>query len=211
MKVFHCTNSRSLRVIWAAEELGLDLDVHGLQFPPRVRDREYLELVPTGVIPAFDDGEVHLLESMAICEYMAQRHAGGRLTVGPSDDAWPGYLQFLHMGEATLVPPLTQIVRYRMLEPRERRLPQAADDGADVFVDRLKPVAQRLERGDYLAGDSFTLADLSVGYALHLGDFLHLGDRFPQPVRTYLARLRSRPAFERALARNVVPKAAEAG
>lgn len=208
MKVYHCTNARSLRVIWAAEELGLDLEVQGLQFPPRVREQTYLDVVPTGVIPSLEDGDVRLLESIAICEYLAHTYADGRLTLQAGQAGWTDYLQFLHMGEATLVPPLTQIVRYRMLEPPERRLPQAVQDGAALFMERLQPVAARLERADYMAGDNFSLADISVGYALALGAFLRLGKGFPLEVTAYLDRLRARPAFERAMARNEVAKAA---
>jgi glutathione S-transferase len=208
MKVYHCANARSLRVIWTAEELGLDLEVHGLQFPPRARDRAYLDVVPTGVIPAFEDGDVHLVESIAICEYLAHRHGGGALTVAADDPAWPDYLQFLHMGEATLVPPLTQMVRYRMLEPKERRLPQAVADAAEVFIDRLKPVSAKLANGDFLAGDRFTLADVSVGYALQLGAMLRLSDQYDPTVAAYHERLRERPGMIRALSRNDVPRTA---
>lgn len=202
MKLYHCPNSRSLRAIWAAEEMGVDLDVHTLGFPPRVRDPDYFEINPTATLPLLVDGELKLLESVAIIEYLANRAGARELIVAQDEPDWPLYLQFLHMGEATLVPPLTQIVRYRLLEPKERRLPQAAQDGADVFIDRLVHVAARLEGRDWLAGDRFTLADISVGYAVHLGDFLRLGDRMPDPVIAYLTRIRGRLAFQRAMERN---------
>lgn len=202
MKLYHCPNSRSLRVIWAAEELGLDLEVLTLGFPPRMREPGYFEINPTGTIPTLIAGELALFESVAICEYLAKKAGAAESVVGEHEADWPHYRQFLYMGEATLVPPLTQIVRYRMLEPRERRLPQAAEDGADVFIDRLKHVASRIEGRDFLAGGRFTLADISVGYALYLGDFLRLGARIAPIVAAYLERLKARPAFQRALERN---------
>lgn len=202
MKVYHCPQTRSLRVIWAAEELGLDLEVHPVGFPPRVREPGYFEINPTGTIPAFIDGEVKLVESVAIAEYLAKKAAPTDLVVSEDDPEWPYYRQFLYLGEATLIPPLTQIVRYGRLEPKERRLPQAAADGADVFVDRLQHVEARLEDREWLAGGRFTLADISVGYAVYLGEFLRLGDRLPPRTAAYLERLRARPAFTRALERN---------
>ena len=202
MKLYHCPNSRSLRVIWAAEELGLDIEVQTLAFPPRAREPGFFEINPTGTIPALLDGDLALFESVAICEYLARKRGATDLVVGEDEADWPHYRQFLYMGEATLVPPLTQIVRYRMLEPKERRLPQAADDGADVFVDRLKHVEARLDGRDWLGGGRFTLTDISVGYAVHLGAFLRLSERLPRGAAAYLGRLRTRPAFQRALARN---------
>ena len=202
MKVYHCPNARSLRVIWAAEELGADVEVHTLGFPPRVREPDYFDINPTATIPAFFDGDIQLVESVAIAEYLARKHGPTDLVVTEDEPDWPYYRQFLYMGEATLVPPLTKIVRYRMLEPKERRLPQAADDGGAEFIDRLKHVAARLHGRDYLAGGRFTLADISVGYAAHLGQFFRLTDRMPTEVNAYLDRLRARPGFQRALERN---------
>ncbi|HEX8233964.1 MAG TPA: glutathione S-transferase family protein [Caulobacteraceae bacterium] len=202
MELYHCPSSRSLRVIWATEELGLGLEVKALGFPPRVRDPGYFEINPTGTIPTLIDGELALFESVAICEYLAKKAGPTNLVVADDEPDWPHYRQFLYMGEATLVPPLTQIVRYRLLEPKERRLPQAAEDGADVFIDRLKHIEARLQGRDWLAGGRFTLADISVGYALHLGRFLRLGERIPPTAAAYLERLRARPAFARALERN---------
>ncbi len=202
MKLYHCPHSRSLRVIWAAEELGVDLDVHTLDFPPRVREPDYFAVNPTATIPTFVDGDLKLVESMGICEHLAETHGGNDLVVRPEEPDRPYYLQFVLMGEATLVPHLTKIVRYRMVEPRERRLPQATEDGANDYIDRLKHVANRLEGRDWMAGDRFTMADISVGYAVHLGAFLRLGERMPGEVMAYLERIRARPGFQRALERN---------
>jgi glutathione S-transferase len=201
MKVYHCPQSRSLRVIWLAEEMGLEIDVQTLGFPPRVREPSYFDINPTATIPAFFDGDVAMFESIAIIEHLAETHGPTDLVVPPGDPERPHYLNFLHMGEATLVPPLTKIVRYRMLEPKERRAPQVAQDGGDEFIDRLQHVTARLQGREWLSGDRFTLADISVGYAVHLGDFLKLGERMTPEVQAYVTRIRSRPAFQRAFAR----------
>lgn len=202
MKIYHCKNSRSLRPIWALEELGVEAEVVTLAFPPRVRQTEYLELNPAGTIPFLVDGDVRLAESMAMVEYLAEKAGPNDLAVQSGEPGRADYLNFLHMGEATLVPPLTILVRYGMLEPRERRLPQAVEDFTGVYHDRLKLVAQRLEASDYMAADRFTAADISVGYALFLGEFMRQGEAFAPPVRAYLERLKARPAFQRALERN---------
>lgn len=202
MKIYHCKNSRSLRPIWALEELDVEAEVVTLAFPPRVRQTEFLELNPAGTIPFLVDGDVRLAESMAMVEYLAERAGPNDLTVPPGEPGRADYLNFLHLGEATLVPPLTMIVRYRMLEPKERRLPQAVEDFTGVYHDRLKLVAQHLEASDTMAAGRFTAADISVGYALFLGEVLRQADAFVPSVRAYLERLKARPAFQRALARN---------
>jgi glutathione S-transferase len=202
MKVYHCPHARSLRAIWAAEELGLELEVQPLGFPPRVREPAYFEVNPTGTIPTFLDGGVTLFESVAITEYLADK-AGDTVVVVRTDEAdWPYYREFLLMGEATLVAPLTQIVRYKVLLPEEERLPRVANDGADIFIDRLKHVEARLDGREWLAGDRFTLADISVGYAVHLGELFRLRDRIPPRTTAYLERIQARPAYQRAMARN---------
>ncbi|MGZ8363633.1 MAG: glutathione S-transferase family protein [Caulobacteraceae bacterium] len=201
MKLYHCKNSRSLRCIWALEELGLDAEVITLAFPPRVRQTEYLEVNPTGTIPYLIDGEVRMSESMAIVEYLTEK-AGGDLIVQPGQAERANYLNFLHMGEASLVPPLTMIVRYKVLEPAERKLPQAVEDFTAVYHDRLKLVGQRLESHEYMADGRFTAADISVAYALFLGDWLRQGPAFTPAVAAYLERMKARPAFQRALERN---------
>jgi glutathione S-transferase len=192
MKLYHCQHSRSLRVVWLAQEMGLDLEVHGLEFPPRAKEPDYFDVNPTATIPALVGDGVALFESIAILEFLAHRHGPTSLVVSPDEPDWPNYLQFLHMGEATLLPPLAQIVRYRMLETKERRLPQ------DIFIDRLQHVTARLKEHEFLAGERFTLADISTGYALHLADFLRLGEQMTPEASAYVQRMRSRPAFQRA-------------
>ena len=203
MKVYHCPHARSLRAIWAAEELGLELEVQPVGFPPRAKEPAYFEINPTATIPTFIDGDVTLFESVAITEYLADKAGDSRVVVvGDDEPDRPYYRDFLLMGEATLVAPLTQIVRYKVLQPPELRLPRVVDDGADIFIDRLKHIEARLDGRDWLAGGRFTLADISVGYAVHLGELFRLAERMPARVRAYLERIQARPAFQRAMARN---------
>jgi glutathione S-transferase len=202
MKVYHCPHARSLRVVWASEELGLDLEVQPVGFPPRAQEPAYFEINPTATIPTFVDGEVKLFESVAITEYLAEKAGDTDLVLQRGEADWPYYREFLLMGEATLVAPLTQIVRYKVLQPPELRLPRVVEDGADIFIDRLKHVEARLDGRDWLAGGRFTLADISVGYAVHLGELFRLRDRIPSRTAAYLERIKARPAFQRAMARN---------
>ncbi len=199
-QLHHGRGTRSVRVLWVLEELGVGYDLHPVLFPARVRQPEFLQVNPLGSLPAFAQGEAFMTESMAICEYLAAVHGPTPLAVMPDEPGFADYRQFCWYGEASLTQPLGTILRYSRLEPLERRLPQAVDDARLIFYRRLEPVIRRLEQSDYLAAGRFTLADVSVAYALGFADFLGEAGSFPTAVIDYRARLAARPAYGRAYA-----------
>ena len=199
IRLHHCVSARSFRPLWALEELGLAYELVMLPFPPRLHARDFLEVNPAGTIPAFTDGETRMTESVAICEYLASRHDPGGLAVRPDEADYGAYLNWSDYGEATLTFPQTIVLRYGRFEPQARRLPQAVDDYTRWFLARLRSVEAVVARQDFLAAGRFTVADISVGYALMLAGYLGLSERFAAPLRQYWERLRSRPAFERAM------------
>jgi glutathione S-transferase len=153
---------------------------------------------PLGTVPGFFDGEVRMTESSAICQYLAARHGDGRFELAPADPEYGAYLNWLHFGEATLTFPQTLILRYGRFEAPERRLPQVATDYTRWFLGRLRTLEPVLEGRTAICGGRFTMADISVGYALLLAEYLGLAGEFPPVVARYLARLKERPAFRRA-------------
>ncbi|WP_129649439.1 glutathione S-transferase family protein [Peristeroidobacter agariperforans] len=196
IELWHCADTRSFRVLWVLEELRLPYQLHLLPFPPRARMPEYLEINPLGTIPSMRDGDTFMTESAGIVQYLATRHAPNELVVGVEDRAYGSWLNWLHFGEATLTFPQTLIMRYRKLEPG--RAEQVADDYARWFMSRLRQVDRTLQATPWLCAGRFTAADISVGYALLLADFLELSSRFPQAVAEYWLRLQARPAFQAA-------------
>ena len=198
IELYHCADARSFRALWALEELGLDYKLHLLPFPPRVREPSYLDVNPLGTIPLLVDGKTRMTESAAIVQYLATRAGPNDLVVAPDSPDYGAWLNWLHFGEATLTFPQTLVLRYRMLEPPERRLPQAADDYAQWFHSRLRHVERTLGDREYLIGGRFTAADISVGYALLLAKSLKIDNGFPPQVAAYWERLKSREGFARA-------------
>ncbi|RSV18896.1 glutathione S-transferase family protein [Sphingomonas sp. ABOLG] len=198
IELYHCADARSFRALWALEELGLDYKLHLLPFPPRVREPSYLDVNPLGTIPLLVDGETRMTESAAIVQYLATRAGPNELVVEPGLPDYGAWLNWLHFGEATLTFPQTLVLRYRMLEPPERRLPQAADDYAQWFHSRLRHVERALGDRKYLVGGRFTVADISVGYALLLAKSLKIDNGFPPQVAAYWERLKERDGFARA-------------
>jgi glutathione S-transferase len=194
IKVYAARGTRSLRVLWTLEELGAPYEVEALRFPPRVHHPEFLEISPAGALPAIQDGEATLIESLAIGEYISRKF-GGDLVVGPDEPGYLDYLQLLHFGEATLAPPLAWARRFGP------KLDTALADGREAFALRLAVIQRALADGrEFLAAGRLTLADISVGYTLGLSERAGLHDLLPESVLAYEARLKARPAYQRASA-----------
>jgi glutathione S-transferase len=186
------------------EELGAPYELRMLPFPPRVLAKPYLDINPLGTVPLLTDGNTRMTESAAMCHYLAVRcDPDNRLGLQVLDDepAFGAWLNWLHHGEATLTFPQTIVLRYGQFEPPERRLPQAAEDYAKWFLSRLRGIEGVLATHEWLCAGRFTAADVSVGYALMLGQHLGLAKQFPPGVAAYWERLQQRPAFGRAMAK----------
>lgn len=198
--LYHCANARSFRALWALEEIGLDYELKMLPFPPRFLAREYLDINPLGTIPYLIDGKTRMTESSAICLYLVERYGAAAMKVSADEPAYGAYLNGLFFGEATLTFPQTIVLRYSRLEPEERRLPQAVADYARWFLARLRAVDAIVDSQDYYCAGRFTMADISIGYALLFANALGLDGDFSEALRGYWKRLSTRPAFLAALA-----------
>ncbi len=202
LTLYHCADARSFRALWTLEEMELPYELRLLPFPPRWRQPDYLEENPLGTIPLLIDGGTRLTESAAIVQYLATRHGPSPLAVEPGEADYGAWLNWLHFGEATLTFPQTLVLRYRVLEPEEKRQPQVADDYARWFNGRLtEGLARALDDGrEWLVAGRFTGADISVGYALLLARWLKLDGEFPASVAAYWERCQAREGFGRAKA-----------
>ena len=199
IQLFHCRDARSFRALWALEELELPYTLELMRFPPRVFVEGYRDVNPLGTVPALIvDGQL-MTESSAIPHFLATRFGPSPLAVAPDEPGYAAYLNFLHMGEATLTFPQTIHLRYTLLEPPERRVTQTAEDYAQWFGSRLRNAETMLD-GDYAAAGRFTMADISVGYAVMLAQSIGLEAQVTPGMAAYLDRLSQRPAFLRAKA-----------
>lgn len=193
--------SRSVRVVWVLEEMGLPYCVRQVDMLAAERDREFLAVNPADYIPAIQDGDVVMVESIAIMEYLMARYGPTPLAPSPHDPTFPAYQQFLHLGEAGLATLMMPVIVSRFIAPESERANWGASWCLESFQKRLKLVSQRLARSPYLAGEAFTAADISVTYALNLGQRtcgLSLGDA----EQAYLARTTGRDAYKRAMERS---------
>jgi len=197
MKLWHCNGARSLRPLWALEEMGLPYELEVLPFPPRLFRKDYLGVNSLGTVPFLEDGDTRMTESSAICQYLVDRYQQYDFGLRPEHREYGAYLNWLHHADATLTFPQTLVMRYYYLEPDPGKQ-AVGDDYARWFIARLRRLDAHLADRRYLVDDRFTVADIAVGYALHLARLLHLDDRFQPQTRDYLGRLTVRPAFRRA-------------
>src|SRR3984893_2725822 len=190
---------RGFRVVWLLEEMGLPYQLRPVDLLAGVeKDAEYLAINPAGFIPAIQDGEVTMVESIAIMEYLIARYGPTPLAPDPHDPAFPAYQQFLHLGEAGLAASMYFVVVSRNLAPEAERRNWGASKALEVFESRLGLVTRQLARSPYLAGETFTAADISVTYALEFGP-TRGGDTLGETEQAYIARTSGREAYKRAM------------
>jgi glutathione S-transferase len=199
MKLIHAKRTRSLRVLWMLEEMGLDYGLQVVGFPP-TENPDVLAVNPVGTVPVLIDGDVVMTESNAILDYLGRRYGPTSLVPDVQDPEYSRYQQFLHFGEASLAAGLSHTLRTRVFAPDEQKDNWTARTIGEVFLQRLKAVDAALSTSSYLAGDTFTAADISVTYALVFGKLMRLGAGYSEAVKAYLGRTTARDAYKRAAA-----------
>lgn len=190
---------RGFRVVWLLEEMGLAYRLRGVDLLSDVaKDTEFMAINPAGFIPALQDGDVVMVESIAIMQYLTSRYGPTPVAPPPLDPTFGLYQQFLHLGEAGLMASMYFVSVSKHLAPEAERDNWGARKALEVFNSRLGLVTRQLARTPYLAGSKFTAADISVGYALEFaarsGSY-----KLGELERAYMTRLRERDGYKRAL------------
>ena len=190
---------RGFRVVWLLEEMGLPYHLRQVDLLAGLEnDPEFLAINPGGFIPALQDGDVVMVESIAIMEYIMARHGPTPLAPAPNDPAFPMYLQFLHLGEAGLAGAAYIVTGARNFAPPDQHDNWSAIQALEQWETRLSLVKRQLARAPYMAGGAFTAADISVSYAMGLAQ---RGARIPldDEVQAYVDRTRARDGYKRAM------------
>jgi glutathione S-transferase len=198
MKLWHCKDARSLRPLWALEEMGLDYELEVMPFPPRFLHKEFLAHNPLGTIPYFEDGPAQMTESTGICHYLVEKYQQHDFGLTPDHPEYGNYLNWLYHSDATLTFPQTLVLRYARLEPEERRQPRVAEDYRRWYLARLRMLDAHIAERQFLCADRFTIADIAIAYALFLGRSLEIDKDYQPQTLDYLERMIARPGFQRA-------------
>jgi glutathione S-transferase len=213
--VHHLTNSRSQRVLWLLEELGLEYEIKRyerdpdtLRAPPSLR-----EVHPLGKSPVITDGALTLAESGAIIEYLVDRHAGARLAPTPGTPERVRYLYWLHYAEGSAMPLLLLKLVFDRIE--RARMPFFVRPIAQSIARRGKSsivepqIAQHLDfleaelaKSPWFAGNEFSAADIQMSYPLEAAAARAGLDASRPKLASFLDRIHARPAYQRALERS---------
>ena len=201
MKLYHCAKTRSSRVLWLLEELGLEYQLEAMPFDPKaLKAPDYLEISPLGKVPVLVDDAVTMMESVAIMQYLLNRYGEGRLEPDHDGPHYGEFLQWMHFGEATLMGPISQVLQHALFLPEDQRQPEVAEQGRRTFTAYAGVLNQTLANQNYLIDDEFTAADIVVGYGLFVADMANMLPARSNQLTAYYDRLKARPAFQSATA-----------
>ena len=199
IKLFHAKGSRSVRIIWLFEELGLDYELVVLERGKPNPD--FVEASPFAKLPAIKDEDLLLSESVAIVQYILMKYGEGRLQPEKDSNEYAYFLHWLNFGESTLILPIVDILKNTMFRPEEHRHKYTIDSAKESFIKLLKTMDPMLSQQNFLVGNEFTAADIINGYTLRLASNLELlnGADGTVNVCDYYKRLEERKAFQKAI------------
>ncbi|WP_306003127.1 glutathione S-transferase [Brevundimonas sp. C43] len=213
IKVHHLNDSRSQRVLWLLEELGLDYEVVRYQRNPgnRLAPPELLAIHPLGKSPVIEDGAVKVAETGAIVEYLLDTYGQGRLRPATGTEDGRRFTYWLHYAEGSAMPPLLLKLVFSMLPRRAPALLKpivngVANKAIASFVDpQLRTHVgfweDELGRSEWFAGDLFTAADIMMSFPVEAGADRAFDAETKPRLKAFLNRIHARPAYQRALER----------
>lgn len=212
--VHHLNNSRSQRVLWLLEELGLPYEIVRYERDPKtmLAPRSLRAIHPLGKSPVVVDGDVTVAESGAIVEYLVDRYGNGRLKPTAGTPEARRYTYFLHYAEGSAMPPLLlKLVFVRMesapvpffAKPVARLI---AKGGQKAFIDpqlalHLDYLEGEIATTGWFAGSEFTAADIQISFPLEAAASRAGLDMSRPGLTAFLERIHARPAYQAALAR----------
>lgn len=211
--VHHLENSRSQRILWLLEELGLDYEVKLYKRDPKTMraPAELRAVHPLGKSPVVTDGDRTVAESGAIVEYLVETYGNGRLEPPAGSADRLRYRYYLHFAEGSMMPPLLMKLVFSRLPSGApalvRPVARAISDKAmKLFVTpQIEQMLQFLEgelaNRAFFAGDDLTGADIQMSFPLEGAAARGgLDGRYPR-LTDFLTRIHARPAYKRALER----------
>lgn len=208
----HLENSRSQRILWLLEELGVEYRVVRYERDPAtsLAPPELLAVHPLGKAPVITDGDITVAESGAIIEYLVGRYDDGRLLPAEGTPERLAYTYWLHYAEGTFMPLMILSLVMRRIEsapmpffvkPVARGIVAKVRGGyLDPNLDRnLAFMESSLARADWFCGNRMTAADIQMSFAVEAAAVrAGLRDNFPQ-LAGFLERVQARPAYRAAL------------
>ena len=213
IKVHHLNDSRSQRVLWLLEELGLPYEVVRYQRNPasRLAPPELLAVHPLGKSPVIEDGDIKVAETGAVVEYLLDAYGQGRLRPPPRTEDSRRFTYWLHYAEGSAMPPLLLKLVFGMLPRRAPALlkPLVNNIAAKAQTTCVDPQLRahvdfwegELGRSEWFAGDAFSAADIMMSFPVEAGADRAFDPATKPRLKAFLQRIHARPAYQRALDR----------
>ena len=198
LTLHHIKNTRSLRPLWLLEELGLDYRlVDEGPTTAALKRPDFRAINPLGKIPCFFDGDQWMTESVAILQFIADRHGGAALTRKPDHHDYARYLQLLFFGEAGMGGYTNMLIAHTALLPEAHRNPQIAKWAKGEMATCLDYLDGELGDQEHFLGE-FSLVDISITYILFLMKITRNADGFSDRLAAYFKRTTAREAWRTA-------------
>ena len=197
--VHHLNNSRSQRILWLLEELGVDYEIKHYQ-----RDAETMlappslkEVHPLGKSPVITDAELTIAETGAIVEYIVSRYGNGKLVPATDTPEHLRYTYWLHYAEGSAMPPLLMNLIFNLFEIKDSK----AMDGfiAPQIKLHFDYIESELNKSKWFAGEEFTAADIQMSFPLELLASLPQQLESRPKIKEFLARIHQRAAYKRGI------------
>src|SRR5262249_21586609 len=159
--LYHSPRTRSVRIYWLLEELGVPYQLEEVTFTPPTKP--FAQSSPYGKLPALEDGDVTMFESGAILEYILERYGQGRLSPPPGTPARAAFLQWVHFAEGTAFPPLGSLAWHTRFKKDADSIPGVIADLRAKADAALEVLERELGGKDYVLGADFSGADIMIG------------------------------------------------
>lgn len=187
-KVIGSMKTRALRVVWMLNELGEAYELDPL--PPR--DPKLAAINPSLKVPVLKDGDDYVIDSVAICQYLADKH--GKLTFPAGTIERAHQDSFTQFCVDDVEGPAWVAAKHTFVLPEEYRVCDVKRACAFDFTRAMASLSERLGEKTFVMGDTFTVPDLLLGHTIGWGMSMKWPVE-PKNVAEYVARVRSRPAF----------------
>ena len=198
IKLYHAPLSRSVRVLWLLEELGLPYELQSAPLEPPA-PKPFAQKTPSGKVPTIEDDDTTMFESGAILEYVLEKYGDGRLAPPVGSPLRGAFLQWVHFAEATAFTGLGNIAWHTRFKEDTESVADALADYRSWTEAALDALERHLADKKFLLGADFSGADIMVGYSVLVAKAFGLVGSDHSAVAAYLARLTERPALQKAL------------
>ena len=200
MDIYGAPNSRSTRVLWCAEELGLEYNFKKVDFSAAENKSDaFLAINPAGKTPAIVDGDFVLSESAAILEYLANQYGEGQIIPSSKSQAQERSLcaKWCYFSVFELEQPLWTMAKHSFIYPEDMRQDGILPVCQSEFQNAIFVLSQELGDKEYILGDTFSVADILISHTLAWA-LSFQQDISHSNLVDYVQRCTSRPALKRA-------------